>query len=108
MRQQRLVTPHATAASATEQTNPQALIHIADQQSAPAEPNNPQKLQPLPNHCGKEQLIQSISPVDVCLATQKHKSVTNQTKHGPDELIYCICQTDSLSDRFAIPGHPSF
>jgi hypothetical protein len=41
MRQQRLVTPHATAASATEQTNPQALVHIADQQSAPAKSNNP-------------------------------------------------------------------
>jgi hypothetical protein len=52
MRQEGLVTPHATAASATEHTNPQALIHIADQQSEPAKSNNPQKLQPLPNRCG--------------------------------------------------------
>jgi hypothetical protein len=52
MRQQRLVTTHATAASATEQTNPQALVHIANQQSAPAKSNSPQKLQPLLNHCG--------------------------------------------------------
>ncbi|AHF65010.1 hypothetical protein Syncc8109_2704 [Synechococcus sp. WH 8109] len=52
VRQEGLVTPHATAASATEHTNPQALIHIVDQQSAPAKSNNPQKLQPLPNRCG--------------------------------------------------------
>jgi hypothetical protein len=53
MGQQRFVTPHATAATATEQTNAQALVHIADQQSAPAKSNNPKKLQPLPNHPGK-------------------------------------------------------
>jgi len=56
----------------------------------------------------QERLIRSISPVDVCFGTEKQKSVTNLTKHGPDELINCAGQTDSLFDRFAIPGHPSF
>jgi hypothetical protein len=56
----------------------------------------------------QERLIRSISFIDVCLETQKHKSVTNLTKQGVDELINCAGQTDSLFDRFAIPGHPSF
>jgi len=56
----------------------------------------------------QDRLIRSISPIDVCLATQKHKSVTNLTKQGVGELINCAGQTDSLFDRFAIPGHLSF
>ena len=56
----------------------------------------------------QDHLIRSISPIEVCLATQKNKSVTNLTKQGVGELINCAGQTDSLFDRFAIPGHLSF
>ena len=56
----------------------------------------------------QDRLIRSIRPIDVCLETQKCRSVTNLTKQGVGELINCAGQTDSLFDRFAIPGHPSF
>jgi hypothetical protein len=37
----------------------------------------------------QERLIQAISPIDVCLGTQKQQLVTNLTKQCPDELINC-------------------
>ncbi|MCY3848627.1 MAG: hypothetical protein OXG12_07730, partial [Cyanobacteria bacterium MAG COS4_bin_21] len=71
-------------------------------------PRTPKSCNRYQTAAAQDHLIRSISPVDVWPETQKHKSVTNLTKQGVGELINCAGQTDSLFDRFAIPGHLSF
>ena len=97
----RLLPPLSTQTRKPWFTSPTNNLH----QRSPATHKSCNRYQ---NISKQEKLIELISPVDVYIGTEKQKTVTNLTKYGLDELINCASQTDSLFDRFAIPGHLSF
>ena len=78
----RLLPPLSTQTRKPWFTSPTNNLH----QRSPRTPKSCNRYQII---AAQERLIRSISPIDVCPETQKHKSVTNLTKHGPDELINC-------------------
>jgi hypothetical protein len=78
----RLLPPLSTQTRKPWFTSPTNNLH----QRSPRTPKSCNRYQII---AAQERLIRSISAIDVCLETQKHKLVTNLTKHGPDELINC-------------------